>query len=562
MSAVDTTNLAAVRTTDAGFFSWIGALFVRLLGLAGESPRAQARPAADQVTDSSMEQSDDTFVVAPGGYQIRVPHPSDVGHSVGDMLPSVREGLSLLPPLPTVVVELLREIQDPKSTAASVAEVASSDPSLAASLLRTANGAAMGISRTITSVSEAVSYLGFGTVKAMVIRLRLDTVLMPKNEESAQDAEDLWVHSLAVSYAAECLAQRVAGVDGGFVATLGLLHDVGKLAILAQLPDEAAKLREPSHDPSIGRLAREASILGLDHAGLGANLAAKWKLPADLVQAIRWHHRPADAYHPADPLPLRKALHIVQIANQLVKYCFPHLDAMEVDAVGNEAFDLLGLNSSLAKLLDKPVRDAITRAMFFAESNTRRPAGAPRRFMRPVPSAEAVRIAALSDGPEPRIGINDALIGELFSSDVPDVSASAASQARLSSMPHIRCTTSATSAGIPKCLAIVKAHLDELNLPLETRSVACATLKSLLPNLQSIMTASETIEVAQRRQEGRLTIAVRSPGLATARHINQPATVDATRRVAEADFANLLNLGWFQRIAISSDGSAVALEGH
>jgi len=31
-------------------------------------------------------------------------------------------------------------------------------------------------------------------------------------------AEDLWSHCLSVSYAAEYLAQRVGGVDRGFVA--------------------------------------------------------------------------------------------------------------------------------------------------------------------------------------------------------------------------------------------------------------------------------------------------------------------------------------------------------
>ena len=64
-----------------------------------------------------------------------------------------------------------------RSTASSVAEIASSDPALAASLLRLVNSAASGLSRKTTSVSEAVSYLGFAIVRSLVVKLRLADVL-------------------------------------------------------------------------------------------------------------------------------------------------------------------------------------------------------------------------------------------------------------------------------------------------------------------------------------------------------------------------------------------------
>src|SRR5262249_51753839 len=158
-------------------------------------------------------------------------------------------------------------------------------------------------------------------------------VLVPRDQRAATDAEDIWAHCLAVSYAADCLAENVPDVDRGFVTTLALLHDIGKLAILARFPEQAGTLQNIStSDAQSDELVREARLFGVDHAGLGADLAAIWKLPADLVQAIRRHHRFTDAYHVTDPLPLRKSLHIVQIANQLAKYCFPHGDRVEIDS--------------------------------------------------------------------------------------------------------------------------------------------------------------------------------------------------------------------------------------
>ena len=444
---------------------WLRNLLIRLLGMA--APAVESDRTSDLLDDTQGEEGH--FVLSEGGYRIRVPHLTDVGQSVGDMLPAVKEGLSLLPPLPVVVVELLREIQDPKSTASSVAEVASSDPSLAASLLRTSNSAAMGLSRTITSVSEAVSYLGFGTVKAMVIRLRLDQVLTPKNDVHALDADDLWVHSLAVSYAAECLARQIGGVDNGFVATLGLMHDIGKLAILSQFPEEATQLRATLTDTSKSWHEREAAAFGQDHAGIGANLAAKWKLPADLIQAIRWHHRPAAAFGPGDPLPLRKAVQIVQIANQLAKYCFPYADVMEIEQVSEEGFALLNLEPSLAKLLDKPIRDAMSKAIFFAEGNTRMPSAAPRRFLRPL-RGEAAKTAAAGAG-QPSVVEESALFTRLFSDEAPELYNNNGPKQALTGLKH---------AGFDWTLARLDIWLTD-----PQKMIAGATMPMTLPEAQA-----------------------------------------------------------------------------
>jgi len=143
-----------------------GGLWEFLLRLFGASKSSSTSAAARSAAiEESVPDDEGPYVIAPGGYRIHVPQATDVNHCVGDMLPSVRDGLSILPPLPKVVTDLLREIQDPKSTASSVADIASSDPALAASLIRTVNAAAVGLSRKISSVSEAVSYLGFGAVE-------------------------------------------------------------------------------------------------------------------------------------------------------------------------------------------------------------------------------------------------------------------------------------------------------------------------------------------------------------------------------------------------------------
>ena len=226
-------------------WAWLTNLVRRLFG---GGPDAAVTLAAVTAISTDPSFGDDAasggaFVVAPGGYRIRVPRVNDVNQTIDNMLPSVRQGLDLVPPLPTVVAELLREIQKPNASGASVAAILSTDPALVASLIRTVNSAAFGMLRKITSVTEAVSYLGFASVKAIVLRLQLDRMLSTKGatDADAADVEDAWAHSLVVSQIAETLARRVPGVDTGFVSTLGLLHDIGKLVAYTQFREEAKK---------------------------------------------------------------------------------------------------------------------------------------------------------------------------------------------------------------------------------------------------------------------------------------------------------------------------------
>ena len=210
-------------------------------------------------------------------------------------------------------------------------------------------------------------------------------------------------------------------------------------------------------------------------------------------------------------MPLRKALHIVQIADQLAKYCYPHADVMEIDQIPADVFELLNLDPSISKLLEKPVRDAISRAIFFADGNSRRPSALPRRFLRPLRGIEAANAAASAQNTEPRVAIDEDLVGKLFSQEVPEIFNNNGAKSNITGQRHARFSTSATSAGIQKCISAIKAHQDELNLNTETRSISAMTIKSFMANLQSLCGPTELIEIAQMVETRKMVIGIRAP---------------------------------------------------
>jgi putative nucleotidyltransferase with HDIG domain len=309
-------------------------------------------------------------IVLPPGSRVRRAEQGTLGEE--RILDEVVAGLERVPPLPRAVHVILRELDATGSCAGSVGEIVASEPVIGAALLRVVNSAALGVRRRILTVSQAVAYLGFASVRAVVMRLKL-AQLMPGPargdvEGLCYDGEALWLHSLAVAQVADHLAKRTKKADPDLASTLGLLHDIGKLAINSQFPEKVAELWEPAEDAAADEswLARERRIFGADHAAIGAFLAGRWKLPKELADAIRLHHIPRDGgLWGIDPM-MRSAIQVVHIANQVVKYRHVYCQDMEIDIIDPAILLELGLPAELEQIFDERLDRVIEQATAMA----------------------------------------------------------------------------------------------------------------------------------------------------------------------------------------------------
>jgi HD-like signal output (HDOD) protein len=78
--------------------------------------------------------------------------------------------------------------------------------------------------------------------------------------------------------------------------TAGLLHDIGRLALLVARPEEYAGLLKAANDESIDVLDRERELFGMDHCEAGRQLAELWHLPKEFhVIAGRHHDAPTSS---------------------------------------------------------------------------------------------------------------------------------------------------------------------------------------------------------------------------------------------------------------------------
>jgi putative nucleotidyltransferase with HDIG domain len=199
--------------------------------------------------------------------------------------------VDVLPLSPTLLPKLLPKLSDVDTNFDEVVEIIALDPSLTSKLLQICNSAYFGQESEVSSVSEAVSRVGYQAVYLLVAMIN-GSGCFPCPSPAGVDSGRLWRHSVGTAFNAKFVAES-AGLDGNMLFTAGLLHDLGKV-ILGQegLPAAAGIYTGPSDATS---LAREQAVFQCDHAEVCAALLERWKLPAQIAVAVRHHHEPQAA---------------------------------------------------------------------------------------------------------------------------------------------------------------------------------------------------------------------------------------------------------------------------
>lgn len=218
-----------------------------------------------------------------------------------------------LPTLPAFYIELLREMQNENASINRIAEIIGGDPGMSAKILQLVNSAFFGVPRPVSTPDEAVMFLGLETVKAIVLSLHL-FASFDRGKVKAFDLRKLWQHSWSASLLAKkvCLAGSRDLKKAEQAFTAGLLHDIGKLVLAANLPDSFQQPLDRSWNPSVSWLEAERATFGATHAEVGAYLLALWGIPQPVVEAVAFHHTPAQC-----PNGGFSALTAVHLANAL-----------------------------------------------------------------------------------------------------------------------------------------------------------------------------------------------------------------------------------------------------
>jgi HD-like signal output (HDOD) protein len=191
-----------------------------------------------------------------------------------------------LPSLPAVAVKLLQHFATPDLPLATVADILRPDPALTARLLRAASSAEFGVGRPLTDAKRAVQMLGTRRVTSLALSFLLSDDSSKPGRIGTQYRET-WVRCVVQAVAMELLAARRARGSEHEHYTMGLLLDVGALALLRSGPDNFVKASDAVWAQPERREQIESAIMGCTQADVTVALFRHWRLPTAMIEAVR-----------------------------------------------------------------------------------------------------------------------------------------------------------------------------------------------------------------------------------------------------------------------------------
>ncbi|MCU0971223.1 MAG: HDOD domain-containing protein [Gammaproteobacteria bacterium] len=253
---------------------------------------------------------------------------------------------------PGVYLRLRGLMADATASLGDIADVVSTDPALAARVLRVANSAYFGHRQGVDTIRRAVTVLGTRQIHDLV----LATSVIGRFKGiplRLVDMRGFWRASVFAAAASQLLAERCHIVDCERMFVAGLLAQVGQLVLYMHLPSVMSRALEIAQheDRPIHLIERE--LLGFDYAAVSAELFTAWQLPPSLVEPIRHHTDPTaagDGALEASVVGIAVALAADASAASPPPDSTRRLGAKALGTVGLTAGDLVPLCAQAARL--------------------------------------------------------------------------------------------------------------------------------------------------------------------------------------------------------------------
>ena len=255
-----------------------------------------------------------------------------------------------LPVLPGIALKILEKIKDPETPLYQLAELLSSDPPLSVKVLSVVNSPFFGLKNKITNLPHAVNLLGEESLK--YIALSFSLIAFFKDNKSKFDYASFWRQSLTCAVTSRLIARALNQSDSEDMYFLGLVHNIGILAMVQSRPDQYAMVIKKVESEKVYYHVAENEIFGCNHMEVGAFLIDTWGLPEIFSRPILNHHCPEQISQADENAKIRAK--IIHLACEIYQFLHAEDKALNL-AMVSQLLDEYGMAAevSLETIVEK-----------------------------------------------------------------------------------------------------------------------------------------------------------------------------------------------------------------
>ena len=260
-----------------------------------------------------------------------------------------------MPVLPHVVFKVMEISGGSESPDAELERVIVVDPGFSSRLITLANSAYYALPRKVTSVREAIGFLGFKAIRQLAMTVGVFDMFIGKNDKDSLRRRRWWRQSVDTAVCCRFLADRTKLLCVDDAYTCGLLHFIGK-TLLDRFGEDSYEKVELLQEHEVDCRRAEQAVLGCNHIKLAVGAAEKWGFPEELVAGLEYLDQP----HPSNPLAMYPAC--VAIGHRIAEIALHGVDERTNQQLPVWALEQMGRSQSDGPELIAAGMDAIAAA--------------------------------------------------------------------------------------------------------------------------------------------------------------------------------------------------------
>jgi len=252
-----------------------------------------------------------------------------------------------LPVLPHVYTAVSKAMDEEDVSFDKIINIIQAEPAISTSLITISNSSFYRGFSDCKTLEQAISRIGLEATRYYIFTLEGRLLFSTENDDFKTIMNKLWEHALATATCARIIGQQLNQKNVDILFSMGLLHDIGKLALINILIEISEKRRDIDK-------ATIQSVFETLHTEIGAIILTQWNFPKEIINTVKYHHDLSDKNH------ITNELLIINLANILVRTIGMSLkDGTGIVLENIESAKLLNMDNTILEQIREKALDDI-----------------------------------------------------------------------------------------------------------------------------------------------------------------------------------------------------------